>query len=178
MDSQFGPAELGAILPRCWRDRRPDPAPAVSCDDAAIALDVAFYDRPVPALGPLLERDAELSTLAAAEEEGQRGTGRLVVVEGPAGIGKTRLLRRCVRSRQRGGARSPPRGHGARVPPRVRVVRQLLDPWSSLSPAAERETLFVGAARLSRTVLGGASTESEDAEGPTPTRRSTASSGC
>lgn len=40
----------------------------------------------------LFERDDERSTLAAAAEEARR-EGRLVVVEGPAGIGKTRLLR-------------------------------------------------------------------------------------
>jgi DNA-binding CsgD family transcriptional regulator len=40
----------------------------------------------------LLERDAEMSELEAAIEDAARGTGRLVVVEGEAGIGKSRLL--------------------------------------------------------------------------------------
>jgi AAA ATPase domain len=41
---------------------------------------------------PLLEREAELAALSAVVEAARSGDGRLVVVEGPAGIGKTRLL--------------------------------------------------------------------------------------
>ncbi|MBV8217902.1 MAG: AAA family ATPase [Solirubrobacterales bacterium] len=41
---------------------------------------------------PLLERDAELATLSALIEAARSDDGRLVVIEGPAGIGKTRLL--------------------------------------------------------------------------------------
>jgi len=48
---------------------------------------------PAAGLDSLVERDAELSVLAAAAEQAAAGEGRLVVVEGPAGIGKTRLLR-------------------------------------------------------------------------------------
>jgi len=44
------------------------------------------------AAGSLVEREGELSALAAAAEDAGRSEGRLVV-EGPAGIGKTRLLR-------------------------------------------------------------------------------------
>ncbi len=156
MDSPFEPAELGAILPRRWRDRRPDPAPAVSCDDAAIALDVAFYDRPVPALGPLLERDAELSALAAAVADTRRGEGRLVLVEGPAGIGKTRLLR-SVRevAAVHGGARVlSARGTELESQIAFGVVRQLLDPVVLAIAGPEREQLFTGAAKLAREVLG------------------------
>src|SRR5439155_793986 len=41
----------------------------------------------------LLERERELGELLAAARDAERGRGRLVVIEGPAGIGKTRLLR-------------------------------------------------------------------------------------
>ena len=41
---------------------------------------------------PMVGRDDEVSTLAAALDEVRRGHGRLVEVVGPAGIGKTRLL--------------------------------------------------------------------------------------
>src|SRR3954451_25003060 len=40
----------------------------------------------------LLEREAELAALEALLAAGRLGDGRLVVVEGRAGIGKTRLL--------------------------------------------------------------------------------------
>ena len=40
----------------------------------------------------LLDRDAELATLAAELNAARAGEGRVVVVEGPAGIGKTSLL--------------------------------------------------------------------------------------
>ena len=41
---------------------------------------------------PLLEREAELAALRSALEAARSGDGRLVVIEGAAGIGKTRLL--------------------------------------------------------------------------------------
>ena len=40
----------------------------------------------------LLEREAELAALEAMLDAAQSGDGRLVLVEGSAGIGKTRLL--------------------------------------------------------------------------------------
>jgi ABC-type transport system involved in cytochrome c biogenesis ATPase subunit len=42
--------------------------------------------------GGMLEREAELATLDAVLNAARSGEGRLVVVEGTAGIGKTRLL--------------------------------------------------------------------------------------
>jgi hypothetical protein len=48
-----------------------------------------------PAGGPwagLYEREDELAALSEALSEARAGTGGLVVVEGPAGIGKSRLL--------------------------------------------------------------------------------------
>src|SRR5436190_23751278 len=46
----------------------------------------------VVAPGRMLERETELAALKAVLDAGRRGEGRLVVVEGSAGIGKTRLL--------------------------------------------------------------------------------------
>jgi hypothetical protein len=42
--------------------------------------------------GVMLEREAELAALDAVLDAARGGEGRLVVVEGTAGIGKTRLL--------------------------------------------------------------------------------------
>ena len=45
----------------------------------------------------LLEREAALSTLAAAREAAARGAGRVVFVSGEPGIGKTTLVNRFLR---------------------------------------------------------------------------------
>ncbi len=77
----------------------------------------------------VLEREAELAALAQELELASRGSGRLVTIEGPPGIGKTRLLEEARRlARGRGtlalqAVGSPlERGfaHG--------LVRQLFDP--------------------------------------------------
>ena len=44
------------------------------------------------ATGPLLERNQELARIESALADARTGRGRFVVVEGPAGIGKTALL--------------------------------------------------------------------------------------
>jgi predicted ATPase len=46
----------------------------------------------------LLERDEPLRTLAELRSEAARGAGRLVLIEGEAGIGKTSLVRAFLRS--------------------------------------------------------------------------------
>ena len=101
--------------------------------------------RPVARTGRLLERELELETLAAAVDAAALGTAALVLVEGPAGIGKSRLLAEaralatesglCVRS-ARGSEleRDFPFG----------VVRQLFE--SQLVDESERSRLLTGAA--------------------------------
>src|SRR5919109_470777 len=111
---------------------------------------------PEPALDSLVERDAELSALTRASGDAVRGDGHLVVVEGPAGIGKTRLLR-AVRDIAVG--EDSPRVLTARATELEEhiafgIVRQLLDPLVFGMAESEREELFTGAARLARTVLG------------------------
>jgi hypothetical protein len=104
----------------------------------------------------LVEREGELSALSAAVQAAIRGDGRLVVVEGPAGIGKTRLLRsvgdiaedrKAIRVLLARGTEFE--GHLA-----FGVVRQLLEPLVLGLEEREREKLFTGAAALARTVLG------------------------
>ena len=51
------------------------------------------YDPRVPVTGaPLLERERELEEFERLRAAARRGEGAAAVVEGPAGIGKTRLL--------------------------------------------------------------------------------------
>ena len=54
--------------------------------------------------GPLLERSDELARIESALSEARSGRGTLVVVEGPAGIGKTSLLAAARAAAAEGGA--------------------------------------------------------------------------
>src|SRR5262249_26699633 len=51
----------------------------------------------------LLERDGELDELQSALADAARGDGRLVVIEGEAGIGKSRLLEAASEAAERAG---------------------------------------------------------------------------
>jgi DNA-binding CsgD family transcriptional regulator len=104
--------------------------------------------------GRMLERDAELAEIDAALARTAAGEGALVVVEGPGGIGKSRLL---AAARERAAA-SGMRVLAARGSELERsfsfgVVRQLLEPVILRAPAEERCEWFAGAARLAAVVL-------------------------
>ncbi|SFS65670.1 ATP-binding protein [Saccharopolyspora flava] len=89
----------------------------------------------------LWEREHELDTLDAALEATRAGTGSLLVISGPLGIGKSELLSACVPRAQRTGLRVL----RASCAPQERdfelgVVRQLLaasDPGVGVSRAVE-----------------------------------------
>jgi predicted ATPase len=104
---------------------------------------------------PLVEREAELSALAAAVDDAARGKGRLVVIEGPAGIGKTRLLRSVQERAEDETGRRVLLARGTEFESHIAfgVVRQLLDPLVLGMSDEEREDLFTGAAELARNVL-------------------------
>ena len=97
----------------------------------------------------LHERDAELAAIAAEWQAARTGSGRLVVVEGPAGIGKTGLLRaaraevvsdevQVLTARAGELERHFPFG----------VVHQLLDAVVYGATPENRDALFAGAAHL------------------------------
>lgn len=102
----------------------------------------------------LLERDAELCALDGAIGDARAGTGRLMVVEGAAGTGKSSLLAAaCERAsaaglrvlRARGGELEREFAFGA--------VRQVFEPALAAAAVADRERLLAGAARPAEWVV-------------------------
>ena len=129
--------------------------------------DVSFPNReqslhrdPVPAAG-LLERDAELAALDALIAAAPAG-GKLLVLEGAAGIGKTRLL---VEARRRASAAGltvlAARGSDLEQPFSYGVVRQLFEPLLAAATAEEDTELFAGAAALARPIFDPANVGTE-----------------
>ncbi len=103
----------------------------------------------------LLEREAELEELQAALEAASRGTGSLVVVEGPAGIGKTRLLASARETAERTGLRVlSARGTELERDFPFALVGQLFGPVVHEASEAEREELLDATARLAGPVVG------------------------
>ena len=105
--------------------------------------------------GVLLERDEQLALMGAAIEAVRSGAGSVLVLSGPAGVGKTSLLRAAVEQARSQGlevlsARADELerdlGHG--------VTRQLLERAVSTLDDGERAALLSGAAALAGPVLG------------------------
>ena len=97
---------------------------------------------PVPLL---LERDAELARLSALLEQAHAGSGAVVTISGPAGIGKTQLLAAVHRLAGDRGFRSlRARGRELEADMAFSVVRQLLEQPVLSASAAERRRLLAG----------------------------------
>ena len=95
--------------------------------------------------GVLLERERELETLRDGVDRACVGEGTLLLIEGPAGAGKTVLAREARGAAER--ARMMPleaRGSELEQPFAFGVVRQLLEPVISKDPG--QDDLFAGAA--------------------------------
>ncbi|GAA1015985.1 LuxR family transcriptional regulator [Acrocarpospora pleiomorpha] len=100
----------------------------------------------------LFERGRELDELDAHFARAAAGAGRLVVVEGPAGIGKSRLLAE-IRRRAEGSMRVLwARGSGLEGEFAFGVVRQLFE--AELAGPERREALLAGAAVSAAAVFG------------------------
>jgi DNA-binding CsgD family transcriptional regulator len=109
-----------------------------------------------------LERERELEGIVTALAEAGEGRGRIVLVEAPAGLGKTSLL-------EAGGALAAEAGF---VALRARAselerdfaygcVRQLLEPVVVKASDPQRDVLFQGAAALSGPLFGAAASPPE-----------------
>jgi DNA-binding CsgD family transcriptional regulator len=102
----------------------------------------------------LLERNSELAELADDVAAARAGTGRLVLVEGPAGIGKTGLLAAAGSLAEEAGlvvARA--RGNELEAGFAFGVVRQLFEPLLR-ERSRQRARLLRGAAGSAAEVLG------------------------
>ncbi|MGK5173307.1 BTAD domain-containing putative transcriptional regulator, partial [Geodermatophilus sp. CPCC 205761] len=109
---------------------------------------------PVPAAAPedLLDRDRELAAVRAALDDLVAGEPRLLLVQGPPGIGKTRLLTEVRRLAAERGARALcARGSQLERAFGFGVVRQLFEP--ELVDPQRREQLLGGAAASARGVF-------------------------
>lgn len=103
----------------------------------------------------LLERDADLDEAARMRRAAGGGSGGALLVVGPAGIGKSALIR-AIRDRASADGFTVLAARGAELEREFSfgVVRQLLEPAVAVTPERERARLFSGAARPAATAIG------------------------
>ena len=105
----------------------------------------------------LLDRDGELATLAAACAAAAAGRGAFVLVEGPAGIGKTSLLgAACAQPSSSGLRVLTARGLALERDFPYGIARQLIEPVCAAAGTGEWDALLDGAAGLAARVFDGA----------------------
>jgi DNA-binding CsgD family transcriptional regulator len=103
----------------------------------------------------LLERGAELQAAGTVLSAARDGAGGTLLVEGPAGIGKSALIRAIRRrAEDEGFAILAARGAELEHEFSFGVVRQLFEPALASRQGAEREALLAGAARLAEPAIG------------------------
>jgi DNA-binding CsgD family transcriptional regulator len=103
----------------------------------------------------LLERNDELARIESALADARTGCGRFVVVEGPAGIGKTALLAAARTEAAEGGMRVL-RSRATEMETNFAfgVVRQLFEPPLAEASELERADLLQAAAGVAAGLLG------------------------
>ena len=107
------------------------------------------------AVGGLLEREAELARVDLVFDRVGAGVGAVVVVEGPAGIGKSELLAAVGAGAQaRGFGVLRARGSEFEEEIAFGVARQLFEPMLRTAPSGDRRRLLDGVARVGARALG------------------------
>lgn len=111
-------------------------------------------DRPSTAGEGLLERDDDLRQLDEALADARAGTGRLVVIEGPGGIGKSHLLT-VARERADGAAMRVLTARGTELERSYPfgVVRQCINGMARESSRDDQRRWLAGAAQLAEPIL-------------------------
>jgi DNA-binding CsgD family transcriptional regulator len=103
----------------------------------------------------LLERQAQVAALEGLAGAARRGGGRFVVIEGTAGIGKTRLLAEARAIARSGGMRVlAARGGELEGEFAYGIVRQLFEPLLASAAPDLRAELFSGPAALVEPLFG------------------------
>jgi DNA-binding CsgD family transcriptional regulator len=103
----------------------------------------------------LLERESELEALTAAVARAAEGTGGVVLIEGPAGVGKSRLLASARSSAREAGMQAlEARGAVLERDYAFGVARQLFEQTALEVTDTERSALFAGAAGLAERLVG------------------------
>jgi class 3 adenylate cyclase/DNA-binding CsgD family transcriptional regulator len=123
---------------------------------------------PLPQGPTLLEREGELAALHAYVDSATAGAGRLVAIEGRAGIGKTRLIleARSIAT-QAGVAVIAARGGELEQEFAYGIVRQLFEPVLAAATSSDRAELLTGAAAITNglfTHVQPASVEDDDSD--------------
>jgi DNA-binding CsgD family transcriptional regulator len=114
----------------------------------------------------LLERDAEIASIAEALDAATAGSGRVLMLEGPAGIGKTALLAEAMaRARDEGALVLTARGGEFEHAFPFGVVRQLFEAPLAALPRREREAALAGAAAHAAELIGQAQITEPAADG-------------
>jgi DNA-binding CsgD family transcriptional regulator len=109
-------------------------------------------------LACLLERDDALELADQLLARARRGDGGLLLIEGHAGVGKTRLVSAIAeRATSAGLAVHAARGHELEEELPFGVLRQVLEAPLRAVSAGERAALFAGSARPAEVVFHGSS---------------------
>src|SRR3954471_74092 len=140
-------ARVMALHERLLRDDQ-EPAPAAPAAEPAPAAAPAPRDSG----SRIVERDNEIGLIGMLLGDAIAGEGRVALIEGPAGIGKTRLLAEArAQGAPLGMAVLSARGSELEREFPFGVARQLLE--SALADPARRDRLFPGAAAPARAVF-------------------------
>jgi DNA-binding CsgD family transcriptional regulator len=102
----------------------------------------------------LLERERELGRISACLARAREGSGSLLLIEAPGGVGKSALLARAASDARRGAMRVlEARGAVLEREFSFGVVRQLFEHECSALDPAQRKAAFAGAAGLAAELL-------------------------
>ncbi len=112
-------------------------------------------EAPQSSAAPLLERERELERLRDGAVAARDGAGRLVLIEGDPGVGKTALLAAAAEiSAALGLAVLSARGGELEAAGGFGIAQQLLERSVVRADAEERDRLLTGAAALAAPLLG------------------------